>query len=107
MAVAGRDALLPPLISPGALIQQYFIDAATSETFSRPLQSKVNCNRCEVLNRYGYINFELTISSVRFVDRGSYLGVIGVMDPEGQLFTYERTQQNNVTLHVYGEHFVL
>ena len=49
--------------------------------------------------------FELTISSVRFEDRGSYLGVIGVMDPEGEFFTYEQTRQYNITLDVYGKHF--
>ena len=110
-AKAGRDAVLPPLISPGVLIQQYFIDwqDATSSVTLAYIQGP-RSQRSIVTDRRYSINpdtFELTISSVRFEDRGSYLGVIGVMDPEGQLFMYERTRQNNVTLDVYGEHFVL
>ena len=104
--VAGRDAVLPPLISPGALILQYFIDwqdATSSATLAR-----IQVPRSEVpakSERYSIDpdTFELTIHSVRFEDRGSYRGVIGVRDPEGQSFTYTQTQERGVTLEVFGK----
>ena len=47
--------------------------------------------------------FALIIHSVRFEDRGSYRGVVGVTDPEGQSFTYTQTQEREVTLEVFGK----
>ena len=110
-AVAGRDAVLTPLISPGALIQQYFIDwqDTTSSATLAHIQGPRSQQQVVSNERYSIDpqTFELTISSVRFKDRGSYLGLIGVIDPKGQQFTYEHTQQKSITLDVYGEHFVL
>ena len=111
-AVAGRDAVLPPLISPGALIQQYFIDwqnATSAQTLARIQGPRDQLPSFEQSMRYS-VNpetFDLTIQSVRFEDQGSYLGVIGVREPtsdgQGLSFTYDQTRTSEVMLVVHGE----
>ena len=107
-AVAGRDAVLPPLISPGALILQYFIDwqnATSSVTLAR-IQGPRSQMTFVPNERYSVSpdTFALTINSVRFEDRGSYLGVIGAREPtsggQGQTFTQSQTLTESVTLEV-------
>ena len=101
------DAVLTPLIPPGSLLAQYYIDWLTnnsSQTVGRiqgprsflPMDSnpKYSVNRD---------TFALTIRSVSFDDRGLYYGVVGVRDPAGQLNLYTQTQTLGVTLDVYGE----
>ena len=112
-AVAGMDAALSPLISPGALIQQYFIDwesAATMATLARIQGPRSQVFSIEQSERYSVDpeTFNLIIRSVTFEDSGHYRGVIGVMEPTtgGQLFTYDQTQVRNITLEVYGEQVI-
>ena len=110
-AIAGTNAELPPLISPGKLLQQYFIDwqdANSSQTIARIEGPRSTIPLFEPNERYSVNpdSFVLMIDSVRFEDRGSYLGVIGVMDPAGMSFTYDQTRVRTVTLEVYGEQFL-
>ena len=107
--LAAEIAHILPLEPPGALIQQYFIDwqdAATSVTLAH-IQGPRNQRPIEPFERYSIDpdSFALTISPVRFEDRGAYLGVVGVRDPSpgGLSFTYTQTQLINITLEVYGE----
>ena len=106
--VAGRDAVLTPLISPGALVQQYFIDwqdATSSATLAR-IQGPRSQTIFMPNERYSVSpdTFALTIHSVRFEDRGSYLGVIGAREPtsggQGQTFTQVQTLTEAVMLEV-------
>ena len=104
----GADTVqLSPLVSPGVLIQQYFIDwrNSTSSVTLASIQGPRSQQTVEPNEKYSVDpdSFNLTIRSVRFEDRGPYMGVIGVMDPEGQLFTYERTRDVEITLEVNSE----
>ena len=108
--MAGTDAVLPPLVPPGALIQQYFIDwynATSPATLARIQGPRNQVPLFEPHTRYSVDSntLSLTIQSVKFEDRGSYLGVVGVMDPAGQPFTYKQTMIKNITLEVYGEYY--
>ena len=107
----GADTVqLHPLVSPGVLIQQYFIDwrNATSSVTLTSIQGPRSQQTVEPNEKYSVDpdSFNLNIHSVRFDDRGPYMGVIGVMDPEGQLFTYERTRDVEITLEVNSESFL-
>ena len=109
--LAGDTVSLPPLISPGALTQQYYIDwrnAETLETVAR-IEGPRSQQLIEPTERYSVDpdTFALIIDSVRFEDRGFYLGVIGVMDPAGSSFVYTQTEMQNIELEVYGEYMHL
>lgn len=101
---------LSPLESPGMLIQRYFIDwkNATSSVTLASIQGPRSQQSVEPNEKYSIDpdSFNLIIHSVRYEDRGSYRGVIGVMDPEGQLFTYERTRNVEIILEVNSKSFV-
>ena len=105
---AGSDVYISPLISPGALLQQYFIDwldRATSQTLVR-IQGRRNQNLSFRPNERYSIDpetFMFTIHSVRYEDQGNYTGVVGVMDPEGMPFIYPQTETRHISLEVNGE----
>ncbi len=106
--VAGNTATLNPLVCPGKLIQQYFIDwkrNGTSETIAKIQGPRPNPSIFNPDPRYSVDRdiFSLTIQSVSFQDRGVYLGVVGVADPEGQEMEDTRTARQGVTLEVYGK----
>ena len=111
-AVAGTDETLPPLVSPGALIQQYFIDwenAENSQTLTRIQgpRDQTSLFKPQFDERFVVSpnTFNLTIRSVRFEDRGSYVGVVGIKvpSPGGRILVYEPTREKNITLEVIGE----
>ena len=106
--VAGTNAYISPLISPGALLQQYFIDwldTATSQTLVRIQGGRNQGLSFRPNERYSISpeTFMFTIHSVRFEDRGNYTGVMGVMDPEGMPFIYTQTETEQISLEVNGE----
>ena len=106
----GTDAILPPLISPGALLELYFIDwqmerNGTLETLAQIQGPRIQSPVTTMDQRYS-VNpetFALMIQSVTFEDRGIYFGVLGVRDPEGMEFVYEELRLSGVTLDVYGK----
>ena len=107
----GTDAILPPLISPGALRDElYFIDwqmgrNGTLETLAQIQGPRIQSPVTTMDQRYS-VNpetFVLMIQSVTFEDRGIYFGVLGVRDPQGMEFFYEELRSSGVTLDVYGK----
>ncbi len=104
----GHDAVLHPLIPPGMLLAQYFIDWINSS--SADIIATIQGPRAisTVFNpdsRY-FVDpntFALTIRGVSFSDRGLYSGVLGVADPAGRELTYMQTQSLKVDLDVYGK----
>ena len=103
----GSDAVLNPLVLPGSLLAQYYVDWLdnSSQTIGRIQGPRRSLLPLDPNSRYS-VNpetFALTIQSVSFDDRGIYFGVVGVADPAGQTFLYTQTQTLGVTLDVYGE----
>ncbi len=103
----GSDAVLIPLIPPGRLLAQYYIDwlKNSSSQILGSIQGPRPSSPLGPNPKYS-VNpdtFALTIPSVSFDDRGVYFGVVGVVDPAGQLNLYTQTQTLGVTLDVYGE----
>ncbi len=109
MIKKGEEAVLEPLVSPGMLLGQYFIDwmnGSNTEalaTIQGPRLSPTLLRSVDSRYSVDPNTFALTIRQVSFSDRGLYLGVVGVADPKGQLFFYTQTQSMGINLEVYGE----
>ena len=83
MVQQGTDAILPPLISPGALKELYFVDWRRNSTSETLVRIEVPRNEPGMTNgRYSVDqdSFALTIQSVQFEDRGLYFGVYKVAE---------------------------
>ncbi len=111
----GSDVLLTPLIPPGRLLAQYYIDWLDN---SSQILGSIQGPRPPLPlgpNPKYSVNpdtFALTIRSVSSEDRGVYYGVLSVVKQtvntiNGQIshraYTYTQTQTLGVTLDVYGE----
>ncbi len=104
--IAGRGAVIQPLTTPGMLVQRYYIDWKRSGNVVAAIQGPRTSPT--VFNpdpRYSVDpdTFSLTIQSVAFEDRGAYIGIVGVVEPEGAVLEDTATASQNISLEVSGK----